>query len=103
MCALGLKKAEEEGGSIAAPGKEGLRFPFVESASLYLVFFCFLEGVEGLTSGSGAVPRIGWDRSNGFPRGAPPAAVPRSQAISHISQLAQVAGCPARALGKILE
>lgn len=103
VCVLGLEKAEKERRKHPCPW-ERLHFPFVGSVSLCPVFFCFLEGVEELNRGSGAVPIIGWDcgKCLWLPS-LDSAAVPCSQAISHISQLAQVAGCPARALGKILE
>lgn len=79
-------------------------FPTQGSVSLRLVFCCFLEGVEELTGGSVAVPRIGWDCGNCLRLPSPgSAAVPCSQAVSHTSQLAQVSVCPTRALGKILE
>lgn len=60
VCTLGLKNTVE-GRKHRCPW-ERPHFPFVGSASLYLLFFCFLEGVEGLTRGSVAVPRIGWGR-----------------------------------------
>lgn len=62
---------------------------------------CFLEGVEGLNGGSVAVPRIGWGSDNCLllPISGS-AAVPCNPAIGHISQLAQVAVCSVRVLGK---
>lgn len=89
--ALGVPKAEEGRRKHHWPW-ERLHFPFVGRVSLYLVFFCFLESVEGLNRGSVAVPRIGWDRGNClWLPSIDSAAVPCSQAISYISQLALVA------------
>lgn len=101
VCALGLKKAEEGRRKQHCCPWESLHFPFVWSVSLYLVFFSRLEGVEGLYRGSVAVPRIGWDHGNClWLPSLNSASVSCSQAISHISQLALVAGCPARLWGR---
>lgn len=100
--ALGLKNTKE-GRKHRCPW-ERPHFPFVGSVSLYLLFSCFLEGLEGLNRGSVAVPGIGWGRGNClWLPSLDSAAVPCSRAIGHISQLAQVVGCSARVLGKILE
>lgn len=70
------------------------QFPFRWECVLVSVFFCCLEGGEGLNGGSVEVPRIGWDSDNCLRLPSPgSAAVPCS-----LHELL----CPpsARALGK---